>query len=74
MAGIGANRHSQTCPHCGTGATLPEWSEAVDEKEIACIWRCIGCGNEFETKDKVLAPAPTDIELVQEFLPNLVVA
>jgi len=37
MAGVGANWHSQVCPHCGTAATLPEWSEAVDENEVAYI-------------------------------------
>ena len=69
-----ANRHSQACPHCGIAATLPEWSEAVAEKETVCIWRCMGCGNEFETADKVVVQGPTIIELVEEFLPNLVVA
>jgi Zn ribbon nucleic-acid-binding protein len=74
MTGIGANRHSQACPHCGTAAKLPEWSEAVAEKETVCIWRCMGCGNEFETTDKVVVQGPTIFELVEEFLPNLVVA
>jgi transcription elongation factor Elf1 len=74
MAGIGANPQSQTCPYCGTGATTLQWSETVEETEIAYIWRCMGCGNEFETKDKAFAQAPTGIELVQAFLPNLVVA
>lgn len=74
MASIGANRHAPTCPHCGIGSTLPEWSESVDENEITYIWRCTGCGNEFETKDRAHAQAPTITELVHEFLPNLVVA
>ena len=55
-------------------ATLPEWWEAVAEKEIAYIWRCIGCDSEFETRDKVVAQGPTSIELVEELLPNLIVA
>ena len=74
MTGIGANPRSQACPHCGSAATLPEWWEAVAEKEIAYIWRCIGCDSEFETRDKVVAQGPTSIELVEQFLPNLVVA
>jgi ABC-type ATPase with predicted acetyltransferase domain len=51
-----------------------EWSEAVAEKETVCIWRCMGCGNEFETTDKVVVQGPSIFELVEEFLPNLVVA
>ena len=74
MTGIGSNRHSQACLHCGTAATLPEWSETVAEEETVYIWRCMGCGNEFETRDKVVAQGPTSIELVEQFLPNLVVA
>jgi hypothetical protein len=51
-----------------------EWSEAVAEKETVCIWRCMGCGNEFETTDKAVVQGPSIFELVEEFLPNLVVA
>ena len=74
MTIIGANEHSRACPHCGTTAILPEWSEVVAENEIAYIWRCIGCGKEFDTKCKVLIHEPNSVELVKEFLPNLVVA
>jgi ribosomal protein L37AE/L43A len=53
---------------------FPELSETVAARETVNIWHCPICGNEFETTDKGVEKAPSDAELVQEFLPNLLVA
>ena len=52
----------------------PEWSETVDERQTVHIWRCPICGNEFETVENQIEQPLPNAELVQEFLPNLMVA
>ena len=66
--------HSARCAQCGTVLIFPEWSESAGEQKITHIWHCLVCGNEFETKDDATEQSPSDAELVQEFLPNLLVA
>lgn len=74
MATIASLRHSARCAHCGTALLFPEWSESVGEHESTQIWHCIVCGHEFETTDDVIEQEPSEAELVQEFLPSLLVA
>ena len=52
----------------------PEWSEAINERETVHIWLCPICGNEFQTVDNLAEPVLSDNEVVQELLPNLMVA
>jgi len=66
-------RASARCPNCHTVLSLLEWSETVRENETTCIWRCTACGREFETKDDFVEREPSNAELAEEFLPNLVV-
>ncbi|HEY6859453.1 MAG TPA: hypothetical protein VI358_06675 [Pseudolabrys sp.] len=66
--------HSARCVQCGTALIFPEWSESAGEQKTTRIWHCLVCGNEFETRDDVIEQSPSDAELVQEFLPNLLVA
>jgi len=61
------------CPNCQTTLSLLEWSESVRENETMRIWRCTACGHEFETKDDVVEREPSNVELAEEFLPDLVV-
>jgi Zn ribbon nucleic-acid-binding protein len=61
------------CAHCETIQTLPEWSESMRENETTRFWRCMTCGYEFETTDHFVEPQPSNDELAEEFLPNLVV-
>jgi len=61
------------CPNCQTVLSLLEWSESVRENETTRIWRCTACGHEFETKDNVVEQEPSNAELAEEFLPDLVV-
>jgi ribosomal protein L37AE/L43A len=73
MGGSASIPHSATCPRCGNAVTLPEWSENVGEKGATHIWHCTGCANEFETKDDAVQSMPSEAELAQRFLSNLVV-
>jgi hypothetical protein len=43
------------------------------ENETTHFWRCMVCGQEFETTDRFVEPQPSNDELAEEFLPNLVV-
>ena len=54
--------------------SFPEWSESAGGQNTTHIWRCLVCGNEFETVDDVIEQGPSDATLVQEFLPSLLVA
>ena len=74
MAITASLRCSAECTRCGGILIFPEWSETVAARETVNIWHCPICGNEFETTDKGVEKAPSDAELVQEFLPNLLVA
>ena len=74
MATLAAPRHSTRCTQCGATLIFPEWSECAKDQETTCIWHCIVCGHDFETTDNIVDKAPSDAELYQEFLPNLLVA
>lgn len=74
MATTASLRHSARCAQCGTVSAFPEWSESTDQQKTILIWRCLVCGHEFETEDAVIEHQSSDAELVQEFLPNLLVA
>jgi ribosomal protein L37AE/L43A len=67
-------RHSTSCAQCGTALISPEWSESAGDRKTIHIWHCLVCGHEFETMDDVPDQKPSEAELVQEFLPNLLVA
>lgn len=71
---VGAVRISTDCDRCKTRLIAPEWSEAINERETVHIWSCPVCGNEFQTVDNLAEPALSDNEVVQELLPNLMVA
>jgi Zn ribbon nucleic-acid-binding protein len=74
MATTALLRHSTRCAQCGATVSAPEWSESAGEQGTIHLWHCIICGHEFETKDFGVEQKPSDAELVQEFLPNLLVA
>lgn len=74
MATIASLRHSARCTQCGTTLIFPEWSESAKDQKTTCIWHCLVCGHEFGTTDNIVEQEPSDAELYQEFLPNLLVA
>jgi Zn ribbon nucleic-acid-binding protein len=63
----------QKCTHCETVQTTPEWSENVGESEVVYFWRCTACGHEFETRGRSVDRPLSKDELVEDFLPNLVI-
>jgi ribosomal protein L37AE/L43A len=73
---IGSTYHSTTCRKCGNVLSMPEWSEFVSESLVFNFWSCMACGNRFETG--AFAPADKnskiDDEVLEEFLPSLLVA
>ena len=73
MTTISALRHATDCVWCGEKLIAPEGSEYVGTDEIRHSWQCSRCGHEFETLDPIplteLSP-----EVIEEFLPNLLVA
>jgi hypothetical protein len=73
MAATGSFPRPGTCVHCGNSLILPEWSESFSEEKTIRLWRCLVCGREFETTDGVIEREPSNVELAEEFLPNLVV-
>ena len=74
MAGSAKFPCSAKCVQCGTPLIVPEWSETVDAGQAVHIWHCSVCEHEFETTDQCVELGPTEGELAQEFLPNLLVA
>ena len=71
---VAALRISTMCDRCKTHLIAPEWSESINERETVHIWSCPICGNEFQTVDDRAEPVLSDNEVVQELLPNLMVA
>jgi len=67
-------RCSAKCVQCGTPLLMPEWSENISGREAIHIWHCPICEHEFETTDNVIEQQPSEVKLIQEFLPNLLVA
>jgi transcription elongation factor Elf1 len=73
MGGIGPDQRSQTCPRCGTVLKQLEWSESINEQQVARVWRCTKCGHQCETREEGVTYEPSATELAEEFLPRLVV-
>lgn len=61
------------CTRCNTIQTTPEWSENANQNETVYFWRCLACGHEFQTRDPLVDRQMSTDELIEEFLPNLVV-
>ncbi len=65
---------SAECPHCKVPVMGTEWSESIDERQTLHLWHCPICGYEFETMEDHVEKLLPDNELMEEFLPNLMVA
>jgi Zn ribbon nucleic-acid-binding protein len=62
-----------TCANCQAIQIMPEWSESAGGNETVYFWRCVSCGHEFETRDRHVDRRPSRDELLEEFLPSLVI-
>ena len=73
MTTIAALRHTTNCAQCGETLIAPERSEYVGAGKIHHAWQCSRCDHKFETLDPVPLTALSS-ELIETFLPNLLVA
>jgi Zn finger protein HypA/HybF involved in hydrogenase expression len=74
MTTIASVRQSCKCGSCGQWLMAPEQSTYVNEEKIVHLWACPNCGSEFETSIFLGRDVPLTPEIVEEFLPNLMVA
>jgi transcription elongation factor Elf1 len=63
-----------TCTRCGEGLTASVWSAPLSIEETRNFWCCSKCGNMFETIDPIPNEELLPIELIEKFLPGLLVA
>jgi hypothetical protein len=62
------------CIRCGGRLSAPDKCSYVDEEFVCYHWICPKCGCEFESSICLYQDAPMTPELVEEFLPNLLIA
>jgi transcription elongation factor Elf1 len=74
MTTIASLRQSFKCESCGQWLTAPKRSTYVNEDQITHLWACSKCGNEFETSIFLTPNIPLTPEVVDTFLPSLLVA
>ena len=53
MRGI-APVQSHICPCCGAVLKEPEWSERVNDQQMAYVWRCANCNYYSENSRQML--------------------
>jgi len=74
MASIKTLRHSTGCALCGEELIAPARSEYVSAEEVHQLWCCSNCSYVFETLDPLNTKATLPTELIEDFLPSLLVA
>jgi len=74
MTSIRSLRHSTECALCGKQMIAPARAEYVSAGEVHNLWFCSNCGYVFETFDHLPVETALPTELVEHFLPNLMVA
>ena len=62
------------CIHCGQTLVAPLVSEFVNNNELRQLFSCRNCDYEFEMLIHTDASSAMPPEIVEEFLPNLLVA
>ena len=58
---------------CGRDLIAPDWSECVSGGSVRHLWHCRHCGSSFETMVRFDANPIPQRELVERFLPTLVI-
>jgi hypothetical protein len=77
VASLRGSAHGTICGKCGGSLIAPEWAEYFSEEQLVLnLWSCMNCGNRFETEAFVpIDPkSKLDVDVVDEFLPSLLVA
>jgi len=62
------------CIRCGARLTSPDRCTYLDEETACYLWNCHKCGCEFESSISLYPETPLTPEIVEEFLPNLLIA
>jgi len=62
------------CVRCGEEQIAPARTEYMSEEEINNLWCCSNCGYVFKTSDHLHGEPTLTTELIEAFLPNLLVA
>ena len=65
---------SAKCIRCGGKVTSPDSCTYMDEEFVCYRWVCPKCGCAFDSSMCLYGDAAITPELVEEFLPNLLVA
>jgi len=74
MTTIASLRQSSKCEHCGEWLIAPARSTHVNEEKVTHLWVCPKCGDEFETSIYLTQDVPLTPEVIDTFLPTLLVA
>src|SRR5262245_30898697 len=69
-----AATHTVKCPQCSDRIIAPELSEYVCERAVRHLWRCSKCNYRFETTVAFDVEPPLAPDLVERFLPSLVIS
>ena len=67
-------RFAAQCTQCGEELVAPQKSEFVNEAEVRHAWGCPSCGYEFFRSVQIDPKTPMPAELVEQYLPSLLVA
>ena len=67
-------RFGAQCSRCSEELIAPEKSEFVNDAEVRHAWCCPICGYEFFLSVQIDPKTPMPLELVEQYLPALLVA
>lgn len=67
-------KHTTKCICCGARLSAPASCNYVDEEFVCYHWICPKCGCEFDASACLYQDVPIGPEIVEKFLPDLVVA
>jgi hypothetical protein len=67
-------KHTTKCICCGARLSAPASCSYVDEEFVCYRWICPKCGCEFDASASLHGNVPIASDIVEEFLPDLVVA
>ena len=74
MTSTASTQNATKCPRCEEELIASMWSEHLSVNEVRDFWRCSKCGNMFETLSSISEDSKLSPEVIEEFLPTLLVA
>jgi hypothetical protein len=67
-------KQTTKCICCGARLSAPESCSYLDEEFVCYHWTCRKCGCAFDSSACLYQDVPIGSEIVEKFLPDLVVA